>query len=45
MERLMEKLSFGANEFKDQTVTVDKAYVDSQLNMLIKDDDLTRYIL
>ncbi len=45
MERLMEKLSFGANEFKDQTVTVDKTYVDSQLNMLIKDDDLTRYIL
>jgi ATP-dependent HslUV protease ATP-binding subunit HslU len=45
MERLMEKLSFGANEFKNQTVTVDKAYVDSQLNMLIKDDDLTRYIL
>lgn len=45
MERLMEKLSFGANEYKDQTINIDKAYVDSQLNMLIKDDDLTRYIL
>jgi ATP-dependent HslUV protease ATP-binding subunit HslU len=45
MERLMEKLSFGANEYKDQTINIDKAYVDAQLNMLIKDDDLTRYIL
>lgn len=45
MERLMEKLSFGASEYKDQAVVIDKAYVDGQLNILIKDDDLTRYIL
>ncbi len=45
MERLMEKLSFGASEYKDQLVSIDKTYVDGQLNFLIKDDDLTRYIL
>lgn len=45
MERLMEKLSFGASEYKNQTITIDQAYVDKQLNILIKDDDLTRYIL
>ncbi|MFA6036594.1 MAG: ATP-dependent protease ATPase subunit HslU [Legionellales bacterium] len=45
MERLMEKLSFGASEYKDQAIAIDKAYVDKQLNILIKDDDLTRYIL
>ncbi|HLF67507.1 MAG TPA: HslU--HslV peptidase ATPase subunit, partial [Gammaproteobacteria bacterium] len=45
MERLMEKLSFEADKYKDQNITIDKPYVDGQLNLLIKDDDLTRYIL
>ncbi len=45
MERLMEKLSFDADKYTDHTITINKAYVDGQLNILIKDDDLTRYIL
>ncbi len=45
MERLMEKLSYSASDFKGQSIVIDKSYVDSELNILIKDDDLTRYIL
>jgi ATP-dependent HslUV protease ATP-binding subunit HslU len=45
MERLMEKLSYVATENKGAKITIDKPYVEAQLNMLIKDDDLTQYIL
>ena len=45
MERLLESLSFEATEMKDEMITVDAAYVDDHLGALIKDDDLTRYIL
>ena len=45
MERLLETLSFEASEKKDETIIIDKNYVDDHLNELIQDDDLTRYIL
>jgi ATP-dependent HslUV protease ATP-binding subunit HslU len=45
MERLLEVASYEATDRKDQTVTVDAAYVDRHLGELAKDEDLSRYIL
>ena len=45
MERLLEVISFEAPDRAGQTVTVDRAYVDAHLGELVKDEDLTRYIL
>ncbi len=45
MERLLDDISFRATEKKGSTVVIDKAYVDEQLNALIKDEDLSRFIL
>ncbi|MBK8183900.1 MAG: ATP-dependent protease ATPase subunit HslU [Candidatus Competibacteraceae bacterium] len=45
MERLLESISFEAPDRAGQAVVVDRAYVDAHLGELIKDEDLTRYIL
>lgn len=45
MERLLESLSFEAADKSGQTLVVDAAYVDSQLEALAYDEDLSRYIL
>ncbi len=45
MERLLDELSFDADERKDKKLTVDAAYVRAQLEPLVKDEDLSRYIL
>jgi ATP-dependent HslUV protease ATP-binding subunit HslU len=45
MERLLESLSFTAPSQHGRTVVIDDAYVDQNLGELIKDEDLTRYIL
>ncbi len=45
MEKLLEPLSYDAPTLTGKTVIVDKAYVNQQLNTLIEDEDLTRYIL
>jgi len=45
MERLVESLSFEAADRGGQSVMVDAAYVDEQLGELLKDEDLSRYIL
>ena len=45
MERLLETLSFEAPDRARQVVAVDGVYVDAHLGELIKDEDLTRYIL
>jgi len=44
MERLLEKLSFEAGE-KPQTLCIDKAYVTAQLGDLVKNPDLSHFIL
>ena len=44
LERLLESLSFDAPD-KGGEVLVDAAYVDAQLGGLVKDQDLSRYIL
>ena len=45
MERLLETISFEAADQAGRQVTVDAAYVDAQLGDLVKDQDLSRYIL
>ena len=45
MEKLLEDLSFNADEKKGETVVVDASYVDSSLGDIIENQDLTRYIL
>ena len=45
METLLEQLSFSANELKGQTVTITPDYVNERLSDVVKNQDLSRYIL
>jgi len=45
MEKLLESISFEAPDLGQKEVVVDRAYVDEKLAELVKDEDLTRYIL
>lgn len=45
LERLLEDLSFNAPEMKGQKVVIDREYVRKRLEGIIRDEDLTRYIL
>ena len=45
LERVLEEISFEAPEMKKKTVKVDAAYVQKQLANIVKDQDLSRYIL
>ena len=45
MERVLDEISFDAPDIKEKTVTVDAAYVQKMLTDIVKDQDLSRYIL
>ena len=45
MEKLLEEVSFDAEERTGTTVTVDRAYVKDRLSELAGDSDLSKYIL
>ncbi len=45
MERLLETVSFEAADKSGERVAVDAAYVEEHLGSLVKDQDLSRYIL
>ncbi|NQY88502.1 MAG: HslU--HslV peptidase ATPase subunit [Colwellia sp.] len=45
MERLTEDLSFHADQRSGETILIDKSYVDDTLSDVIKDEDLSRFIL
>ncbi|OGT32232.1 MAG: HslU--HslV peptidase ATPase subunit [Gammaproteobacteria bacterium RIFCSPHIGHO2_12_FULL_35_23] len=45
IERLLEEISYAAADFTEKNVVIDKAYVDKCLNELVKDKDLSKYIL
>jgi ATP-dependent HslUV protease ATP-binding subunit HslU len=45
MERVLDEISFEAPEKKNQQITVDAAYVGKMLAAIVKDQDLSRYIL
>jgi len=45
MEILLEELSFSADELSGQTITITPDYVNERLTDVVKNQDLTRYIL
>jgi len=45
MERLLEEVSFEATDMQAKKVEIDKAYVDKHLSKLVKNEDLSRFIL
>jgi len=45
LERLLDSLSFEAPDRDGASVAIDREYVDANLNELVKDPDLSRYIL
>jgi ATP-dependent HslUV protease ATP-binding subunit HslU len=42
---LLEELSFSAPEQQSHDHTIDAAYVHERLDPIVKDEDLSRYIL
>ena len=45
MERLLDEVSFDAPEMAGESVTIDREYVYRMLSDVVRDDDLSRYIL
>ena len=45
MEKLLDEISFEAPDMTESTVVIDEAYVDRMLSEIVKDEDLSRYIL
>ncbi len=45
MERLLDELSFEAPDRDEKTVTIDGAYVERMLADIVRNEDLSRYIL
>jgi ATP-dependent HslUV protease ATP-binding subunit HslU len=45
LEKVLEDVSFDAPDMKDGDLTVDDKYVKEKLSAIIKDEDLSRYIL
>lgn len=45
MEKVLEDISFDADEHSGETINVDAKYVDEKLSGVVQDQDLSRYIL
>lgn len=45
MERLLEEISYEATDRNGEFIEINAAYVDKHLKHLVKDEDLSRYIL
>ncbi|WP_428629089.1 ATP-dependent protease ATPase subunit HslU [Sphingopyxis sp.] len=45
MERLVEEVSFGAEDMSGTTLAIDAAYVENQLSEIVGDTDLSKYVL
>ncbi len=45
MEKLLDKISFEAPDMRESSAKIDVAYVNAQLASIVKDQDLSRYIL
>jgi ATP-dependent HslUV protease ATP-binding subunit HslU len=45
MEKALDEISFSASELENKNVTIDAAYVKKMLADIVKDQDLSRYIL
>jgi ATP-dependent HslUV protease ATP-binding subunit HslU len=45
LERLLEDISFNAPEMKNEKMVIDRGHVRQKLSDIVKDEDLSRYIL
>ena len=45
MEKILEEISFSADEHKDETIAVNEALVKEKIGEVVEDEDTTRYIL
>lgn len=45
LERLLEEISYNASNMKDKEINIDAEYVNNRLQNLVKNEDLTSYIL
>jgi len=45
MERLIEDLSFNADKRAGEEIVIDKSYVEDKISELVKNEDLSRFIL
>ena len=45
MEKLFDELSFDAPDREDKSITIDANYVTEQLSEIVKDEDISKYIL
>ena len=45
MERLLDEISFEGPDLREKSITIDAAYVDRMLASIVKNEDLSRYIL
>ena len=45
MERLLDEISFEAPDMPERSVVVDEAYVDRMLADIVRNEDLSRYVL
>lgn len=45
MEKVLEEISFDADEHSGENISIDAKYVDEKLNGVVQNQDLSRYIL
>ncbi len=45
MEKIVEEISFEADEHKGETYTVTKTLIEEKIGSVVEDEDMTRYIL
>ena len=45
MEKLLDEISFNAPELTEPAVTIDEAYVERMLADIVRNEDLSRYVL
>ncbi len=45
MEKVLDEISFEADEHKGETISIDAAYVDSKVQDVANNEDMSRYIL
>jgi ATP-dependent HslUV protease ATP-binding subunit HslU len=45
MEKLLDQISFDAPDLENKSIIIDASYVDQMLADIVRDEDLSRYIL
>ena len=45
MEKVLDEISFEADEHKGETISIDASYVDEKVQEVAGNEDLSRYIL